>query len=433
MVYVEDSELAAKDVFTMSALSQIQIADENIIRLQMVANMAPTGPIVQLTISGNQLLSNIEGGYIFDIDFDNQHRKFFEKSSGTYLMQLPNVIEQATPERYAVVRVTNVLETSGALSVAILINTNNEPWSGDAELSDIDVAAFFDDNIDLPSVEDIIKAVLKMEYDIPSGVTFNVVTTAEQSVSVDGGLWNLFTDGSVYVPLMLTSRLPDGSPLKVNEDSEDPAIETPKMVCSFNRPTTYAELLLHDFEAVTTDLFGAFAEKVPFIRYNENQYCFGNNEEGGAWVELRNNGTELWSILVGCIWNINLDNQFKRQLRIVDEGGSEDWTFRRILTPDYISDSPYQFVLGFKTDVDSDYIYIPINGSGEIRVFDPRTNSYVYRQSEIQVGNLVSIVADMYRMEFKMLYGGAFAELDDMPEDLPNGTFDMFTDSEVIV
>lgn len=215
------------DVFEMKSLAAAQVEDENI----LVVKHPDTIATIELTIDGNKLITSESSGFFFDIDFDNQHRKFFEKSSGTYLMQLPNVIEQATPERYAVVRVTNVLEINGALSVAILINTNNEPWSGDAELSDIDVAAFFDDNIDLSSVEEIIKAVLKMEYDIPSGVTFNVVTTAEQSVSVDGGLWNLFTDGSAFVPLVMTSRFPNGAPVKTNG-----------ILATFNRPPYSYEL-----------------------------------------------------------------------------------------------------------------------------------------------------------------------------------------------
>lgn len=412
-----------------------QPEDETIVRM----STSSTGPELDLQIVGNNLVVSDEfsDGWLFDIDFNAQHKKFFEQTSAVYLMQLPNIIANSSTPKYAIAHVTNNLDASAALTVNLAINSSSyEPIAADAELTDIDVNDWFDNedgSAHFGRIARLVKLILQMEYFLPESVTINIGNESQDTWTVDGGLWNLFTDGSVYVPLMLTSRLPGGSPLKVNEDSEDPAIETPKMVCSFNRPTTYAELLLHDFEAVTTDLSGAFAEKVPFIRYDENQYCFGNNEEGGAWVELRNNGTELWSILAGCVWNINLDNQFKRQLRIVDEGGSEDWAFRRILTPDYISDSPYQCVLGFKTDVDGDYIYIPINVSGEIRVFDPRNNSYVYRQSEIQVGNLVSIVAKMYRMEFEMLYGGVFSELDDMPEDLPNGTFDMFTDSEVIV
>lgn len=290
--------------------------------VKMSANLMAS---IDLHIDGTNLTVSYENslGWLFDIDFDGQNRKFFEKTSAVYLMQLPNIIATSSTPKYAIAQVTNRIDglRSKTLTVNLAINdtTDYQPIAADAELTDIDVNDWFYDgsgSTDFARISELVKQILQVEYFLPESVTINVGNATSAEWTVDGGLWNLFTDGSVYVPLMLTSRLEGGSPLFVNENSDDPAIRAPKRVCTFNRPTTPQELALHDFKAVITDFFDEYAQIAPFVRYSESQICFGDEEEGGAWVELQNNGTELWVTYAGKIWSVDLDNQYQRPLTL---------------------------------------------------------------------------------------------------------------------
>lgn len=372
------------EMYAMKSLANAQVESENI----LVVKDPDSNAKIELTIDGNKLITSEQYGQIFDIDFDNQHRKFFEQASATYLMQLPNIIEQVTPERYAVVRVTNTLETNGTLSVAILVSTNNEPWSGDAELSDIDVAAFFADNILLSTVSNLVKAILKMEYNIPSGVTFNVVTTVEQSVSVDGGLWNLFTDGSAFVPLVMTSRFPNGAPIMA-DDIHYPGVE----LCSFSRAPRNYELVGMPIVAVI----------------EEEEYDYGNmvlTQHEGFMSFDGFEGKKMEAIIQGnvlkvsngfdavSVYDVDYNNQHQRLLTLPS---SETPLMFECANPDVLGvGQGVKLDLMMFNNLGSPTILVVTNGDTMVK----GSNGQVPPQDYTETANCLTIVNLICEMEF---------------------------------
>lgn len=425
------------DVFAMKSLAAAQVEDENI----LVVKHPVTNAQIELTIDGNKLITSERYGFFFDIDYNEQHKKYFNLNAGYYKLQLPNLVAKVNDEdRYLILKTNSgrSIAFTENIEMSVLVDRNGDPYVSNADESDVDFGAWFIPGAASATMIEILKQVLWVEYNFPVnnyypdyGISVDIIAEEYSGEQFNiAGFLNLLDDGATLSPLTISSRFNNGSPLwiKYNEEEE----YEPKLICTFNRNTTLEEIVQHNVFALISDQDGNYPNYSRLLDYNGDHtvYAFGQDRSGE--VELRN-GRELWLTSASRIWDIDIDKQHCRTLQIRDEQETEDWAFRIIENPNFNDDQPYKFVAGFKTDVDGDYIYIPDNQQEELRLWDSANNQYIYRQSELQPQALESLLALFFRMEFKMKFGGVVALVDDLPEDLPDGSFLPLTDSLVVV
>lgn len=213
-------------------------------RVKMKASSSGMASI-ELRIDGTNLSVSYENNaaWLLDLDFDAQHKKFFEQASAVYLIQLPNIIANSSTPKYAIAQVTNNLDASATLTVNLAISDSNyQPIAADTELTDIDVNDWFNNltgSTNFNRIADLIKKILQVEYFLPERVTINIGNEYQETWTVDGGVWNLFTDGSKYTPLVMISRFPNGAPIRREDIEEEVEIE----VARFDRAPAIYELV----------------------------------------------------------------------------------------------------------------------------------------------------------------------------------------------
>jgi len=142
--------------------------------------------------------------WIFDIDFNHQHRKNLELTEGFYYLEIPQFID-STPDSnlHAVVRMGSSLE-DGIHIIGIEGQGYVDAAVYSTEDSTLDLGAWFSDtnNEDFfyGIIDPIFTLLIEMEYHTTADSTigvrgYNSIT----GIAVDSS-FNPFTDGSPYVP-----------------------------------------------------------------------------------------------------------------------------------------------------------------------------------------------------------------------------------------
>lgn len=164
---------------------------------------------INLIIEGNKVYATdvADSGYIFDVDFDGQHRKVFDQPDGTYIMMMPDLLVprgEGQEKKYPVVKVVTYED---AKTIQCVVNSEDDdtgfvPNADNAELTDIDVDEWFTEGVGAANFDHIttlMDEILNMEYYSSLPLSFGEVPTDGQ-IAVDGE-FNPFTDGSPYTPL----------------------------------------------------------------------------------------------------------------------------------------------------------------------------------------------------------------------------------------
>lgn len=260
--------------------------------------------------------------WIFDIDFDHQHRKNLELTEGFYYLEIPQFID-STPDSdlHAVVRMGSSLEDGihiigiegqGYVNTAVY-STEDSTLGLGAWFSDTNNEDFFDGIID-----PIFTLLIEMEYhttaDSSIGVTrYNSIT----GIAVDGS-FNPFTDGSPYVPpvpLRVVQRFPNGCPVTAAQMIA--AGQTGVPLITFNRP-----ILPEEISRLSAAVYGEGIVN-SFMAYGSyDGIDFGlSNTEIGSTLRLIQRGNTLYGIgyLDSMdVIDIDYDEQSKRILDVAD-------------------------------------------------------------------------------------------------------------------
>lgn len=256
--------------------------------------------IAYLTADGNNLLCHSNGGgnYLFDVDFKHQNRKFFEQASGVYAIEMPVLSSDANSPIIATV-------SGSAPTITIAVSDAYEPKIYDG--SGARTGHWFNNEAtssNLAHMISLIDEIIKLEYSVEAagGITVTSSTEAPNPVTDN---WNLFTDGSAFVPLRIVSRFPSGSPVKESWPNIDLAV--------FNRAFSRNELQGHLYAVylkngvIKTDYFvitPADPEQMVLSEDNAIRIILGRNNNiftGYAGVSF-------------YIYDIDLDHQFQRAL-----------------------------------------------------------------------------------------------------------------------
>lgn len=235
--------------------------------------------------------------YIFDFDFDEQHKKTWELNDGQYLLQLPILLGTLDKTYYAIINAS--LSDN---SITLCVNstdgsTGYQPIGADAELEDIDVASWFDNMVGT-AARDVITSIMENILDMEYGVRPDVhLDTFEPSID---GTFNPYTDGGDYIPLRIVSRFPNGSPIRDN--NQDGVFVT------FNRNPKSQEINNKIYVVVETggNIYGGYLRN----QYSNNYYLTGHSS-----ISFRINGNEIITSFGGdnfLVYDIDYDHQFRR-------------------------------------------------------------------------------------------------------------------------
>lgn len=275
---------------------------------------------VVLVIEGKNLYVTPDGDqcYIFDVDFDEQHKKVWDINDAGYLLEMPDLILPGSPtKRY--LEVSASYDSDDGLYFHMRVNNLDDsdgyqPITNTAELDDSDVDSWFNDGTGSSAwghIESLIKKIIPMEYNIQADELFVFADT--DAFEIDGGTLNLLTDGSPaprpqpVVPLQIVSRFPNGSP--VSGQSEGQAI-----LATFNREFARDELvgklqIISDINT-TTPVLGLYAE---YQSEDDPNVLLMTDSDDGTEIELYIDGRNIVSSdLFGHIWDIDYDQQHKR-------------------------------------------------------------------------------------------------------------------------
>jgi len=160
---------------------------------------------IRLIIDGTSLKLKYNSAgrevWIFDIDFDHQHRKNLELTEGFYYLEIPQLLNtDLDGPIYAVVR----MSSSFADGIDILGTSFGDAVTYSTQTSSLDTAPWFNGEIDVTFLEvkvlSIFAAIINMEYHGHGELSIGTVLYDDtQDIAVDGS-FNPFTDGSPYVP-----------------------------------------------------------------------------------------------------------------------------------------------------------------------------------------------------------------------------------------
>lgn len=240
--------------------------------------------------------------YIFDFDFDEQHKKTWELNDGQYLLQLPILLGTLDITYYAIISAS--LSNN---SITLCVNstdgsTGYQPVGADAELEDIDVASWFVNMVGT-NARDIITSIMENILDMEYGVRPDVyLDTFEPSID---GTFNPYTDGGDYTPLRIVSRFPNGSP--ISEMTDDFVI--------FNRSCTVAEL---DGKLAAICSSGAFINNSVFVYSGSGRDLWLDSNHS---IRISLSGNKLTTSYAGQsfkIYDIDFNHQFRRSLPASD-------------------------------------------------------------------------------------------------------------------
>lgn len=260
--------------------------------------------IGELTVDGITLLCSEKGeeNYLFDLDYKNQNRKFFELTNGTYAVALPWLGLDA--ESKVLVSVSG--ESSGKTVTVHYVDNDFRAWGYAGEA--IREISWFNElltSANITNIVNLVNELIKLEYspEAAGGITVNSANTQPTAVTGD---WNLFTNGTPYIPLRIISRFPSGSPVKVDNHQY--------IVCEFNRSPNVKELF-ETISAVVTFPDGT-AFKVSSGEYSDTQISLSGEGDAPVMV-LDIDGVYLKANEAedgGFIYDIDYDHQFRRSL-----------------------------------------------------------------------------------------------------------------------
>ena len=260
--------------------------------------------IGELSVEGTTLLCSEKGNenYLFDLDFKHQNRKFFQQSPGTYAVAFPWLGLDADSK----VLVTIADEGSNK-SVAIhYVDNDYRAWgyAGGA----IREISWFNEGLtssNIASIVALVEKLINLEYSpkAAGGIAVVSVNTQPSTVTSD---WNLFADGSPFIPLHIVSRFPNGSPIIPGD-----YMEQEKIICSFNRTLVGNEL--EPLEILSLGGDGSSILKYEGVT-SEGLVEFGDDNIDFV-VRIVNNS--LYATHQGdyaTIYDIDFDHQFRRSL-----------------------------------------------------------------------------------------------------------------------
>ena len=343
--------------------------------------------------------------FVFDFDFDEQHKKTWNLNDGQYLLQLPALVESSDTPLYAIVRLDNS-------EFAIAVNSDGEPMATDAELTDIDVASWIS-GLSRLNIEYILAALLDMEFaNISSILDGGIITDTVDTFAIDG-TFNPYTDGDDYTPLRIISRFPNGAPIRQLDILQSHEIE----VARFNRTPHSYELagLLKIVAQEGTDE----AETVAITKGSD---FLGFVGEWGTFV-AKIDGSSLKvtdDADVANVWDIDYAGQYKRTLTVDGVGNYG------ITDIDFLDDPAAQLCLQFGEDTDQSGhmgINIPVEtGTDQMLIREPG-DTYTFDQTQ-HAADFVPLIQAIAEMEFGFIGTVATVEVNTATG---NGGVDLFT------
>lgn len=402
------------DVFAMKSLAEAQGEDENILVVKDPSSNAQ----IELTIEGNNLIAPITYGLLFDVDYNNQHRKFFEKTSGTYLVKLPLFAAQVSSDPagwvYPVMYVRNHLdEASVGIDFFVPDDQNLVPMCAKADYSDIDVGEWIAD-MSASKARELIEKVMRLEYFLPDAVTIDISPNDSQVETIEGD-WNLFTDGTEYIPLIMTSRMPGGNPVRFANGQQA------QIIASFNRAPQKYELsgkvkavVIGPGDMPDFCTIGISGDDLVFS--GEDGNVFGAEIQG---QNLLVNGTED----AGVLYDVDYDKQHQRTLTIPHSG---DPLMFEIHGPN-ILEGPDKLDVFIYSD---DFNYVsPIAMPGTNNVAASR-GSVPPQEVQMDTQCAQSLIEDICRIEFAN-YENFYFDSSEYGSEPISGTVDLLTVSTV--
>lgn len=279
--------------------------------------------LLYLKMSGNKISWELGGPvqdkmYIFDIDYDGQHKKFFEVNTGNYLLEMPMLLEPSDLGTvYPIVHLENLMEENQSIEFDFYVNDDNDmlPEAADAEISEIDVNDWFNHlsgHSGFITIQSLVDQILRMEYYFPDDIDLTIAGISSLEESINGGLLNLFTDGSEYTPLVMTSRFPNGAPMKFEYGVLESGV-----ICTFNRPFSGYEIVqklkvVANFEGDSIEILTATKAS--------NYFILTSSRPGvSKRFQLIINGSNLilnadYNRQYGTVYDLDFDHQFQRAL-----------------------------------------------------------------------------------------------------------------------
>lgn len=290
------------DVF---AVNCIEISDGS--SNKYVLGQSAETYFAELSLEGSSLFAkaNGTGTYLFDIDFKHQNRKFFEQTNGTYAVALPWLGLDADSK----VLFSIIGETSKTLRIHYVAD-DNRAWGyaggGIREISWFNQLLTYDNIVSMVS---LVRQLVNLEYSPEAAGGITVTASAIVPTEVDGD-WNLFTDGSPFIPLRIVSRFPANT---------YPASGYGEKLAELNREASYTELFnclkvvakrgqapvetLDTWQLYSTFMVSTVDNRIAVKLVTlENHHYITSNYNGDSFD----------------IYDIDLDNQFRRSLPTSD-------------------------------------------------------------------------------------------------------------------
>lgn len=321
-------------------LSAIAVSGVNVRRCKVISDDDPS--TVMFEYEGNNALfeCKIEGSelvlsdpvdmlnfYLFDLDYKEQHKKVFDLNQAYYMIDGPLFLERgAGREQYYPVFKVGV--DGGELSAVYVkcVAGENDTYAlygANSELTDIDVASIWDgaNYVNGHAFILLVTEILKMEYNLPNFEPENVIMEEDGTgFSVDGGTWNLFTDGEDYrpapvVPLRVVSRFGGLTPPKslflLGPEEKIELLE-------FNRVPALSEIANMDGDAAlspTKVIVSTGSIETIGLRYADGVLSFAGDNIQEVTAELV--GNKLYITQDGeavNVWDVDFNQQHKRTL-----------------------------------------------------------------------------------------------------------------------
>lgn len=256
-----------------------------------------------LTVEGTTLLCSEKGNenYLFDLDFKHQNLKFFEKQNGTYAVALPWLGLDADSK--VLVSVSGV--SPKTLTIHYVDNDYRAWGYAGGAIREISWFNQLLTNENVISMGNLVRLLVNLEYSLEAVGGLSVLRSPTEPSTVSGD-WNLFTDGTAFIPLRIVSRFPNGSPVMVDEHQN--------IVCEFNREP-YVQELVGTISAVISGLNGTIFEESSDVYGDSSIQLLGS--EGSPLLVLGIDGVYLKAYDdedIGLIYDIDYDHQFQRSV-----------------------------------------------------------------------------------------------------------------------
>ena len=354
--------------------------------------------------------------YIFDFDFDEQHKKAWNLNEGQYLLQLPNLLQNDFQQ--PIFSIIKYAPEDGEIQLAINGGGDDgyQPICANADLSDIDVGSWFNnatgETAFYANVAPILSNVLAMEY---SSFVINI-EVFESDIAIDG-TFNPYTDGDDFTPLRIVSRFAIGSPIIQGSGDGMP-------VCRFNRATTLGEL--HNLLTIVaiSDAAPTTVVKDKLRKPSSSATYLAPRGSEQIAFELDNTGKELMTVFKGLsfrVFDIDLtQGQYRRPLTVDGVGNYG------VTDIDFLNDPTAQLCLQFGDDTDqSGYmgINIPVEtGTDQMLIREPG-DTYTFDQTQ-HAADFVPLIQAIAEMEFGFVGTVATVEVNTATG---NGGVDLFT------